>query len=162
RARARRGGWALGAGDRRAREHHHRRPRRLRAACRPLRLLRALRRRAGARAERGARRGSPLNLACGAVGAGAIRRGFAASPARAGFVVEVVDIEPEAAAATGVPVAESLEALASNADVVLLALPDTPQIEEALAGGLEQGLRPGSVLIVTSTVSPDTPVELER
>ena len=83
------------------------------------------------------------------------------SLARAGFPVEVYDIDPEAAAATGVPVADSLEALAGKADVVLLSLPDTPQIEDALAGGLEQGLRPGSVLIVTSTVSPETPVELE-
>jgi 3-hydroxyisobutyrate dehydrogenase-like beta-hydroxyacid dehydrogenase len=103
-----------------------------------------------------------LTFACGVVGAGAIGRGFAASLARAGFPVEVYDIDPEAAAATGAPVAESLEALARNADVVLLALPDTPQIEEALAGGLEQGLRPGSVLVVTSTVSPATPVALER
>jgi L-threonate 2-dehydrogenase len=104
-----------------------------------------------------------LTLACGVVGAGAIGRGFASSLARAGFPVEVYDIDPEAAAAAaGVPVAGSLEALAGKADVVLLALPDTPQIEEALAGGLERGLRPGSVLVVTSTVSPETPVELER
>lgn len=99
---------------------------------------------------------------CGVVGAGAIGRGFAVSLARAGFPVEVYDLDPEAAAATGVPVAASLEELARKADVVLLALPDTPQIEDALAGGLEQGLRPGSVLVVTSTVSPETPVELER
>jgi 3-hydroxyisobutyrate dehydrogenase-like beta-hydroxyacid dehydrogenase len=103
-----------------------------------------------------------LTLACGVVGAGAIGRGVATSLARTGFPVEVYDIDPEAAAATGVPVAVSLEALAQKADVVLLALPDTPQIEEALAGGLERGLRPGSVLVVTSTVSPQTPVELER
>ncbi len=102
-----------------------------------------------------------MTLACGVVGAGAIGRGFAVSLARAGFPVEVYDIDAEAAAATGVPVADSLEALAGKADVVLLSLPDTPQIEDALAGGLEQGLRPGSVLIVTSTVSPETPVELE-
>jgi 3-hydroxyisobutyrate dehydrogenase-like beta-hydroxyacid dehydrogenase len=103
-----------------------------------------------------------LTLSCGVVGAGAIGRGFAVSLARAGFPVEVYDIDAEAAAATGVPVSGSLEALAQKAEVVLLALPDTPQIEEALAGGLEQGLRPGSVLVVTSTVSPETPVELER
>jgi 2-hydroxy-3-oxopropionate reductase len=103
-----------------------------------------------------------LNLACGVVGAGAIGRGFAVSLARAGFPVEVYDIDPEAASVTGVPVAASLEALAQKADIVLLALPDTPQIEDALDGGLEQGLRPGSVLVVTSTVSPETPVELER
>lgn len=102
-----------------------------------------------------------MSLACGVVGAGAIGRGFAVSLARAGFPVEVYDIDSTAAESTGAPVAESLEALARRADVVLLALPDTPQIEDALAGGLEHGLRPGSVLIVTSTVSPQTPVELE-
>src|SRR5207247_10333497 len=67
-----------------------------------------------------------------------------------------------AAAALGATAAPSLEALAADSDVVLLALPDTPQIECALADGLEAALRPGSVLVVTSTVSPETPVALER
>jgi 3-hydroxyisobutyrate dehydrogenase-like beta-hydroxyacid dehydrogenase len=106
-----------------------------------------------------------LTLACGIVGAGAIGRGFVATLARAGFSVTVYDVDGAATAAAtelGAAAAPSLEALAGSSDVVLLALPDTPQIEGALADGLEAGLRPGSVVVVTSTVSPDTPVALER
>lgn len=98
----------------------------------------------------------------GVVGAGAIGRGFVASLLRAGFPVAVYDVDPAAAAAAGGKQVTSLEELARESEVLLLALPDTPQIEEALAGGLEAGLRPNSVVVVTSTVSPDTPRELER
>jgi 3-hydroxyisobutyrate dehydrogenase-like beta-hydroxyacid dehydrogenase len=103
--------------------------------------------------------------ACGVVGAGAIGRGFAASLTRAGFPVVAYDIDPAASALAveeGAAPTDSLKTLARTSDVVLLALPDTPQITAALDQGLEAGLRPGSVLVVTSTVSPSTPVELER
>jgi len=101
-------------------------------------------------------------LRTGVVGAGAIGRGFVASLLRAGFPVAVYDVDPAAAAAAGGKQVTSLEELARESEVLLLALPDTPQIEEVLAGGLEAGLRPNSVVVVTSTVSPDTPRELER
>ncbi len=103
--------------------------------------------------------------ACGVVGAGAIGRGFVASLARAGFPVAVYDLDPAAAAraaAAGGSAAGSAAELARISDVVLLALPDTPEILAALDGGLEQGLRRGATLVVTSTVSPGTPLELER
>ena len=103
--------------------------------------------------------------ACGVVGAGAIGHGFVTSLVRAGFPVTVFDVDAATAAAAGeagATVSPSLEALARGADVVLLALPDTPQIEDALEGGLEAGLRPGSILVITSTVAPETPVELEQ
>jgi 3-hydroxyisobutyrate dehydrogenase-like beta-hydroxyacid dehydrogenase len=102
---------------------------------------------------------------CGVVGAGAIGHGFVTSLVRAGFPVAVFDVDAAAAAAAGEAgaiVAPSLEALAGGAEVVLLAVPDTPQIEDALAAGLEAGLRRGSILVITSTVAPETPVELEQ
>ena len=103
--------------------------------------------------------------ACGVVGAGAIGQGFVASLVRGGFPVAVFDLDDaaaERAAAAGATRAGSLGELARVSDVVLLALPDTPEIVAALDGGLEEGLRPGSTLVVTSTVSPATPVELEQ
>ena len=103
--------------------------------------------------------------ACGVVGAGAIGRGVVASLVRAGFPVTVYDLDADAAAqaaSAGAACAGSLAELAQASEVVLLALPDTPEIVAALDGGLEEGLRRGSTVIVTSTVSPDTPVELER
>ena len=106
-----------------------------------------------------------MTVACGIVGAGAIGRGFVVSLVRAGFPTAVFDLDPAATAlaeeAGAVP-AGSLAELARFGDVVLLAVPDTPQIDAAIDGGLEAGLRTGSVVVVTSTVSPATPVELER
>jgi 3-hydroxyisobutyrate dehydrogenase-like beta-hydroxyacid dehydrogenase len=103
--------------------------------------------------------------ACGVVGVGAIGAGMVRSLVRAGFPVSAYDLDPGArarAAAAGAEPAASLVELAGFAEVVLLALPDTPEIEAALDGGLEAGLRPGSTLVITSTVSPLTPLELER
>jgi 3-hydroxyisobutyrate dehydrogenase-like beta-hydroxyacid dehydrogenase len=106
-----------------------------------------------------------MTTACGVVGAGAIGRGFVASLVRAGYPTSVFDLDPDAvalAADAGAAPAASLEELGRGADVVLLAVPDTPQIRAALDGGLAAGLRAGSALVVTSTVAPATPVEVER
>jgi 3-hydroxyisobutyrate dehydrogenase-like beta-hydroxyacid dehydrogenase len=103
--------------------------------------------------------------ACGVVGAGAIGRGFVSSLVRAGFEVAVYDLDPAATAratAGGGEAAGSLAEVAQASEVVLLALPDTAEIMAAVEGGLQEGLRRGSTLVVTSTVSPGTPVELER
>jgi len=47
-------------------------------------------------------------------------------------------------------------ALAAQSDVVMLCLPDSPQVEEALFGpsGVAEGIRPGSIVIDMSTLSP--------
>ncbi len=106
-----------------------------------------------------------MTAACGIVGAGAIGRGFVESLVRAGHPVSVFDVDAEAVALAveaGAAAAASFAELARAADVVLLAVPDTPQIEAAFDGGLASGLRPGATVVVTSTVSPATPVELER
>ena len=103
--------------------------------------------------------------ACGVVGVGAVGRGFVESLLRAGLPVFVYDLDAGAAgraAALGATVAASLADLAAASEVVLLSLPDTPDIVAALDAGLEAGLRPGSIVIVLSTVAPTTPVELER
>ena len=64
----------------------------------------------------------------------------------------------------GLDVAATPRELASTCATVLLAVPDTPEIFEALDGpdGLAGGLRPGTTVVVMSTVSPDTPLELGR
>jgi 3-hydroxyisobutyrate dehydrogenase len=106
-----------------------------------------------------------VSVACGVVGAGAIGRGFVTSLVRAGFPVAVYDVDAAAlalASETGATPARSPAELARASDVVLLALPDTPEILAALDSGLEAGLQPGSTLVVTSTVSPATPVGLEE
>ncbi len=56
----------------------------------------------------------------------------------------------------GVTEAGDGAALASQSDVVILCLPDSPQVEAALFGpsGVAAGLRPGSIVIDMSTLSP--------
>ena len=101
----------------------------------------------------------------GVCGIGTLGRGFAVSLRRAGFAVAGYDVDAAALAwckEHGVVPAQSPRALAEGAAAVVLALPDTPEIEDALAGeqGLAAGLSAGAVLIVASTVAPSTPVAL--
>ena len=58
--------------------------------------------------------------------------------------------------ADGVTEVADRTALAARSDVVILCLPDSPQVEEALFGpsGVAAGIRPGSIVIDMSTLSP--------
>ncbi len=58
--------------------------------------------------------------------------------------------------ADGVTEVADRTALAAQSDVVILCLPDSPQVEEALFGpsGVAAGIRPGSIVIDMSTLSP--------
>jgi 3-hydroxyisobutyrate dehydrogenase-like beta-hydroxyacid dehydrogenase len=83
---------------------------------------------------------------------------------RAGFEVGAYDLDPEAlaaAAALGAAAASSPGELAGRSGFLLLALPDSPEIFEA-ADAIEGRLRPGSVVLLMSTVARETPVELAR
>jgi 2-hydroxy-3-oxopropionate reductase len=96
------------------------------------------------------------------LGAGSLGRGFAASLVRGGFVTTVFDTSEtavESATAVGATAVGSVAELALDADVLVVALPDTPQILEAL-GGVEGHLQPGGLVLVMSTVAPETVVEL--
>jgi 3-hydroxyisobutyrate dehydrogenase-like beta-hydroxyacid dehydrogenase len=112
--------------------------------------------------ERSPAGGASRGLRCGIVGAGALGRAFALRLRERGHGVAVYDPAPEAAAwalERSLAVAGSPRELAARSDVVLLAVPDTPEILEALDGpdGLEAGLAPGSALLIMSTVAPETP-----
>jgi 3-hydroxyisobutyrate dehydrogenase-like beta-hydroxyacid dehydrogenase len=102
---------------------------------------------------------------CGVVGAGSIGAALGRRLAACGHPVTAYDVDAARVAAladAGVRAAATPRALAQESDVVLLALPDTPQILAVLEGddGLEAGLRQGAALLVTSTVDPSTPREL--
>jgi len=78
-----------------------------------------------------------------------------------GYELLIYDADPEALArlrdTPAVPAA-SPEALATEADVVLLSLPNSNVVEEVVFGedGLEEGLSSGKVLIDTSTSRPSS------
>jgi 3-hydroxyisobutyrate dehydrogenase-like beta-hydroxyacid dehydrogenase len=103
-------------------------------------------------------------MRCGVIGTGALGRGIVASLARHGFAVTVHDHDPAAmtaAASAGGVAAASARELAAASDVLLLALPDSPQIFEVI-GEIAGDLAAGTVVLIISTVTPDTPVALGR
>ena len=105
--------------------------------------------------------------ACGVVGVGALGAAIAERLAAEGFPVSAHDLDGarvDALAATGVSRADSPRELAAACDVILLLLPDTPEILACLDGGegLEAGLRDGASVLVVSTVDPSTPQQLAQ
>jgi 2-hydroxy-3-oxopropionate reductase len=63
---------------------------------------------------------------------------------------------PEALTAAGARTAPSAEAVAAASDIVFLMLPDTPDVERVLFGahGVAAGLKPGSLVVDMSSISP--------
>jgi 3-hydroxyisobutyrate dehydrogenase/2-hydroxy-3-oxopropionate reductase len=76
----------------------------------------------------------------------------------AGHRVVAYNRTAERARATGAEVADSPRAAAAEADLVVVSLADDAAVESAYRGadGLVAGLRPGAVVIETSTVAPGT------
>jgi 2-hydroxy-3-oxopropionate reductase len=101
------------------------------------------------------------------LGVGALGGAIAERLAAEGIEVAAHDLDTERVAAltgVGVGAAGSPADLADRSDIVLVVLPDTPEIEAALGGetGLEAGLRDGAALLLVSTVKPATAQDLAR
>lgn len=97
---------------------------------------------------------------CGVVGAGSIGGSVAQRLASLGVSVCAYDIDGDRVKAlqeAGVAAAASPRELAQRSQVVILTLPNTPQIEACLQGddGLAAGLAAGSLVLLMSTVDPD-------
>lgn len=91
------------------------------------------------------------------IGLGATGLPIALRLAEVGFDVTGVEIRPErreVAAAAGLRVAERLESAAS-ADAVILQVTTPDQVEQLLADGLAEAMRPGATLVLMSTVGPE-------
>lgn len=73
------------------------------------------------------------------------------------FPVTVFDIDPARRASVATTEAETPAAAAADADIVLLAVRDQAQVEDALFGadGAAGAMRPGGITILTSTVGPE-------
>ena len=109
---------------------------------------------------------TPANSMAGAVTVGFIGLGIMGLPmARnvlaAGFPLVVYDLVAapvDALVASGAQAVTSPAALAAAADVVLLCLPDSPDVEAAMLGeqGVLAGAKPGQVIVDMSTISPVT------
>ncbi len=95
----------------------------------------------------------------GFVGLGTMGREMARNLVEAGYAVTAYDIAPaavDALAALGARPAAGVADIGAGADVVITMLPDTPHVEEVVlgAGGLIETMRPGSIIIDMSTISP--------
>lgn len=102
----------------------------------------------------------------GLIGLGAMGKGMAASLRRAGFLVHVVDVRPEAAqafAAEGGVACGSPAELAKHCDVIVSVVVNAEQTEAVLFGenGAAAAMQPGSLFIMCSTVDPRVSVEFE-
>lgn len=94
-------------------------------------------------------------LRAGVVGLGMIGGGVAISLARSGRVPVVYDIRPEAAELSGNPeLLGSPAEVAARADVVMVAVVSAEQARDVITGesGLLAGARPGSVIVLLSTI----------
>lgn len=94
----------------------------------------------------------------GFIGLGVMGRRMALNLRKAGFDLAVHDFNRDAVAelvAAGAVDAGSIAA-AGAADIVITMLPDTPDVEAVVLGegGLAAAMRPGSVLIDMSSISP--------
>jgi len=97
----------------------------------------------------------------GFIGLGVMGGGMAKNIAEAGFDLIVHDANPAAVRALedhGARSAAVPREVAETSDVIVTVLPATPQVEQVYLGpgGIAEGLRPGSVTIDCSTISPVT------
>lgn len=93
------------------------------------------------------------------LGLGTMGAAMAANLARAGFPVTAWNRTPGRApelAELGVSIAPTPAAAAAGADIVVLCVSDTPDVEAVLFGtdGVVDGARPGTLVIDCSTIAP--------
>jgi 2-hydroxy-3-oxopropionate reductase len=99
----------------------------------------------------------------GFIGLGIMGRPMAENLIEAGYdLVAYNRTREKAEDLDGATVAESPKEVAQSSDVIITMLPDSPQVEEVLAGedGVFEGLREGALLVDMSTISPVVTEEL--
>jgi 3-hydroxyisobutyrate dehydrogenase-like beta-hydroxyacid dehydrogenase len=102
----------------------------------------------------------------GFIGLGTMGEPMAANVARSGQPLTVIDVRSEPMdrlVALGAKPAASLAALAAACDVILVAVVDEPQLDAVLLGpdGVFASARPGTVVVVHSTVGPAACLRLD-
>ncbi|HBB18758.1 MAG: 2-hydroxy-3-oxopropionate reductase [Syntrophus sp. RIFOXYC2_FULL_54_9] len=103
----------------------------------------------------------------GFIGLGIMGKPMAGHLLKAGHKVYVYDIVPEAIAELerqGAIACKSSKEVAGKAGMVFLIVPDTPDVEAALFGknGVAEGVRPGSIVVDMSSISPIATKEFAR
>lgn len=101
----------------------------------------------------------------GFIGLGIMGRPMAKNLMDAGYELTVHNRSPEKAeelAKGGATTAGSPKEVAENSDIVITMLPDSPDVENVVAGedGILEGIREGALLVDMSTISPVVTEEL--
>ncbi len=102
----------------------------------------------------------------GFIGLGIMGGGMAHNLLYAGFDVHVwnrTETRMAPLLAAGAHGAPDASTVASKSDVILLCVSDTHDVEEVLFGhnGIVEGAQPGSLIIDTSTISPQATIDME-
>jgi len=94
----------------------------------------------------------------GFIGLGIMGRPMAVNLARAGHALLVPGYKriPDDVAAAGAVACGSAKEIAQRAEVVIVMVPDTPDVASVLfdAGGVAEGLSPGKIVVDMSSISP--------
>ena len=103
----------------------------------------------------------------GFIGLGTMGGGMTRNLLQAGFVVHVwnrTQSRMEPLLTAGAQEAANAATLASKSDIVILCVSNTQDVEEILFGesGVVEGATPGSLIIDTSTISPQATIDMER
>src|SRR5215210_6004766 len=101
----------------------------------------------------------------GFIGLGIMGKPMAQNLIEAGYDLIVYNRTREKAEELdGATVAESPRAVAEQSDIIITMLPDSPQVEEVLAGedGVFEGIQEGALIVDMSTISPVVTEELSQ
>ena len=103
----------------------------------------------------------------GLIGLGAMGRGMAQSLRRAGYLVHVCDVRPDAAqtfAAEGGVACTHPADVAARCDVVVSVVVNAAQTESVLFGehGAAAAMKPGQLFVMCSTVDPNVSIAFEQ
>ncbi len=95
----------------------------------------------------------------GFIGLGIMGKPMAGHLLAAGHKVHVYDLSLGAVrelASKGAVVCSSSKEIAQKSDVIFIMVPDTPDVEATLFGrdGVAEGVKPGSIVVVMSSISP--------
>lgn len=95
----------------------------------------------------------------GFIGLGIMGKPMAGHLVKAGYTVNVYDVFEEAVkelAGEGAKPCGSAQEVAERSEIVILMLPDTPDVAQVLFGGkgVASGIKPGSVVVDMSSISP--------
>ncbi|MCW3986789.1 MAG: 2-hydroxy-3-oxopropionate reductase [Candidatus Bathyarchaeota archaeon] len=103
----------------------------------------------------------------GYIGLGVMGKPMAKNLLKAGHQLVVYDIVKEKVddlVQAGAEPADNCRDAASRGDIIILMLPDSPEVEAVMLGeeGVLEGARPGSIIIDMSSISPLVDIALEK